>query len=264
MKALIAIDLDQTLLYSLRSGGEIADPRWVEEIDGKSHTYITRAAHSALVALAAQHIVVPVTTRTPAQYHRLELACDFPDVLCANGGIHFREGVRDVEWDARIKTDLGAVAPIAAIRARLEQVQSEDWVRTIAQVEDLFLYLVAETREAMPSDWIEVLREWALPLGWMLSVQGRKLYLVPEPLGKGRAVSALAESYGAVLLAAGDSLLDVDMLDRATYAVRPSHGEIHDSEIDGDGRWHVTPSSGPRAAEELLAMLGAAADELVG
>jgi hypothetical protein len=56
------------------------------------------------------------------------------------------------------------------------------------------------------------------------------------------------------VLAAGDSLLDADLLLRTDAAGRPAHGELHTL------GWHtdevaVTASAGVRAGEEIAAWL---------
>ncbi|MBC8092872.1 MAG: HAD family hydrolase, partial [Pseudonocardia sp.] len=53
---------------------------------------------------------------------------------------------------------------------------------------------------------------------------------------------------------AGDSLLDADLLDAADHAVRPAHGELHDTGWTRDGLT-VTAASGVAAGAELLGHL---------
>jgi hypothetical protein len=59
---------------------------------------------------------------------------------------------------------------------------------------------------------------------------------------------------GTQLLAAGDSLLDADLLDAAHLAIRPAHGELAAA---GFARPHlaVTVATGVAAGAELLAWL---------
>ncbi|MDN5861397.1 MAG: HAD family hydrolase, partial [Pseudonocardia sp.] len=99
------------------------------------------------------------------------------------------------------------------------------------------------------------LAAWCAPRGWQVSLQGRKVYAVPVPLTKSAAArEVLRRTGGATLLAAGDSLLDADLLDAADAAVRPAHGELADT---GWTRPHVavTAARGGWAGEEILAWL---------
>ena len=99
------------------------------------------------------------------------------------------------------------------------------------------------------------LRAWCEDGGWRVSVQGRRLYCVPGPLTKAAAVAEVARQTGSTrLLAAGDSLLDADLLESADVAVRPAHGELHDL---GWRRPHVqvTDAAGVLAGEEMVRRL---------
>jgi hypothetical protein len=85
-----------------------------------------------------------------------------------------------------------------------------------------------------------------------VSLQGRKLYLVPTPLTKSSAVAEVARRTGTTfMLAAGDSLLDIDLLEAADRGVHPGHGEIADSGWSAPTVDALT-ATGLRAGEEIL------------
>jgi hypothetical protein len=264
--ALVALDLDQTVVFSRRSAGAAGPSVVVEHLDGEPLSSMTRGAHDAYAALAGRHRVVPVTTRTVAQYSRITLPAPAPHAVCANGGVLLVDGVRDPAWDSWVRSLVGQVAPLAEVSARLRQVEAEPWVRLVRTAEDLFAYLVAQSRDVVPDAWLASLTASLGDLGWAVSVQGRKVYAVPAGLTKAAAVGRLAALVGAdVLLAAGDSLLDAPLLSLALGsggAVRPAHGELHDLGWTPPGL-HVTAASGARAGEELLGWLTARADALV-
>ena len=93
---------------------------------------------------------------------------------------------------------------------------------------------------------------WAEDRGWTVSLQGRKIYAVPKPLTKSAAVREVARRTGADLtLAAGDSLLDADLLLAADRGWRPGHGEL------ADAGWTAPPITalperGVAAGERIL------------
>lgn len=255
MTALVAVDLDQTVVFSERSAGEAGPSVVVEHLDGAPLSSMTVGAHAAYAALAARARVVPVTTRTVAQYTRITLPAPAPHAVCANGGVLLVDGVRDPGWDAWVQELLRGVAPVAEVRSRLDRDAGADWVRLVRTAEDLFVYLVAQSREAFPDGWLPALAAELEPLGWAVSVQGRKAYAVPAGLTKAAAVERLCALLGAGrVLAAGDSLLDAPLLLlglAGAGAVRPAHGELHELGWSPPGL-HVTASSGARAGEELL------------
>ena len=263
MTALVALDLDQTVVFSRRSAGEAGPSVVVEHLDGEPLSSMTVGAHTAYAELAGRHRVVPVTTRTVAQYSRITLPVPALHAVCANGGVLLVDGARDTEWDAWVRGLVAAAAPLAVVSARLRSVEGEPWVRLVRTAEDLFAYLVAQSREVVPASWLAELTADLEALGWSVSVQGRKVYAVPAGLTKAAAVARLAGT--GVLLAAGDSLLDAPLLQLALSsggAVRPAHGELHDLDWRPAGL-HVTSASGARAGEELLGWLAARADALV-
>ena len=264
MRALVAVDLDQTVVYSRRSAGEAGPSQVVEHLDGEPLSSMTVGAVHAYAALAARHAVVPVTTRTVAQYERISLPAPAPHAVCANGGVLLVDGARDEAWARWVRTVCAQSAPLADVQARLAEVAAEPWVRLVRTAEELFVYLVAHAREQVPAPWLAALTRDLATSGWAVSVQGRKVYAVPTGLSKAAAVARLAGLLGSdVLLAAGDSLLDRPLLELAAAsggaAVRPAHGELHEQGWRGA---HVTRATGARAGEELLGWLGEQADAL--
>ncbi|CAM5535482.1 HAD family hydrolase OS=Streptomyces glaucescens OX=1907 GN=SGLAU_10850 PE=4 SV=1 [Streptomyces glaucescens] len=88
--------------------------------------------------------------------------------------------------------------------------------------------------------------------GWTVSLQGRKLYAVPKPLTKSAAVYEVARRTGAELtLAAGDSLLDADLLLAADPGGAPGHGELADSDWTAP-TITALPERGVLAGERIL------------
>ncbi|QXG76688.1 hypothetical protein KUM42_03795 [Modestobacter sp. L9-4] len=267
-RTLIASDLDRTLVYSAAaapSGGLVADPAGpgtaglvvVERHEGRDVSFMTPAAATALAALAAREVVVPVTTRTPAQLARVRLPGPPPRyAVAANGGVLLVDGVPDPAWAGQVARAVAGVAPLAAALAELTEVCRPEWAGPPRVAADLFCYMVVD-RAALPPAAVARLTAWARDGGWSLSVQGRKVYLVPLPLQKSAAALEVAHRVGAeVVLAAGDSLLDVDLLAAADRAVHPGHGEIAAS--GWSAPWvEALTSTGAAAGEEIVAWFAA-------
>jgi hypothetical protein len=265
-RILIASDLDRTLIYSRAALG-FADDRpepplvAVEELDGRPISFMTLAAFDQLSALAADHLFVPVTTRTQAQLHRVQLGgLALPYQVAANGGVLLVDGVVDRDWSMAVTRAVGGVAPLTEAVATMAAACAGEWAGPPKIAESLFCYVVVD-RTAMQAATLDDLREWARTAGWTVSLQGRKLYLVPRPLTKSAAVAEIARRAGSQLtLAAGDSLLDIDLLLGADRGVHPGHGEIAGS---GWSALHVEAldSVGGRAGEDVVAWLAARASE---
>lgn len=257
---LVALDLDQTVVFSKRSAGEAGPSVVVEHLDGEPLSSMTVGAVEAYRALAATCTVIPVTTRTVLQYRRITLPTAPSHAVCANGGVLLHQGEPDAEWAEWVRSVCAQSAPVAEVEAHLDEVSGEEWVRLVRTAEGLFCYLVAHSREQIPGDWLAGLSTELEGIGWGVSVQGRKVYAVPAGLSKASAVQRLVDQLGATtLLAAGDSVLDQPLLELAgAGAVRPRHGELE--ELGWTGA-HVTAASGARAGEELLGWLARTAQD---
>lgn len=258
---LVASDLDRTLIYSASALAldmpDAEAPRLlsVEVHEGRPLSFVTETAAGLLAGLArvpGAHFI-PTTTRTRAQYQRVRLPVPPPRyAVCANGGHLLVDGEPDPDWHARVRRTLAAdCAPLAEVTARLRQAADPSWTLKRRQAEELFAYLVVR-RELLPDTWVKELTDWAGPLGWNVSLQGRKLYAVPRTLTKSAAVAEIARRTGAATtLAAGDSLLDADLLLAADRGWRPGHGELAEA---GWAAPHVTAltARGVRCGEEIL------------
>jgi hypothetical protein len=257
---LIATDLDRTLIYSAAAAGVTPDRLIaVEHLDGRPISYMTAQGLRLLAHLAAEQMVVPVTTRTPDQLARVRLPGG-PGryAVAANGGVLLVDGEPDQDWAAHVGAALARAAPVEEAFDVLDAACHPDWAGPSRVAAELFCYRVVD-RAALPDGALDALGAWSAHAGWRVSLQGRKLYVVPEALRKSEAVAEIARRESArVVLAAGDSLLDMDLLLAADRAVRPGHGELHDA------RWSapsvdVLTSAGVRAGEEILAWFAAIA-----
>lgn len=275
-RTLVAVDLDGTLLYSARSlmlpDDDLLAPRLVvtEVWRGAPLTYCTTDALVLLAELDRVATVVPVTTRTRAQYARVRLLDGSAPTsemvpgpryaIVAGGGHLLVDGRQDEDWAAGVRAGLTGCRPLPEVVEALARATDGHRAGDLRVADELFAY-VAVDRATLPAGAVSDLSAWCADGGWRVSVQGRRLYCVPGPLTKAAAVDEVRRRTGATgVLAAGDSLLDADLLESADVAVRPAHGELHDL---GWRRPHleVTSSAGVLAGEEIVRrLLGHARD----
>jgi hydroxymethylpyrimidine pyrophosphatase-like HAD family hydrolase len=256
---LVACDLDQTLIYSRRAfrlppGAREPELRLVEVYNGAPAGFMTARAADLLHQLASAAELVPVTTRTIEQYRRVDLGVRTRYAVAANGGILLVDGEPDRSWEHLVRQRLAETGrPLPEVRRLAEQIADPSWVRTLRVADDYFVYLVAHERGLIPD--LTDLEAELLGAGWTLSIQGRKVYLVPAALTKQAALAEVAERCRLDrTVAAGDSLLDLGLLEAADAAVRPAHGELHDA------RWmrphlRVTGSPGLLGGEQVVQTL---------
>lgn len=262
--ALIATDLDRTMIYSRGALGALADTvelLCVEHLDGAPLSYVTGTAATLLTDLAAMCPLVPTTTRTPEQFRRIDLpGGPWPHAITSNGGMILVDGEPDTAWRRRTETAVrDACASLEEVTAELRTRISDEWVSKLRVADDLFCYLVVDVA-AQPAGFLADWGQWCAERGWNVSQQGRKIYSMPDPVCKSRAVAEVHRRLtdtglldpGAPVLAAGDGALDAEMLAAADAAIRPRHGELE--ALD----WRhptvaVTDTAGIAASEEILA-----------
>ncbi|MEW2352848.1 HAD family hydrolase [Spirillospora sp. NPDC029432] len=264
MSVLVCSDLDRTLIYSSAAlhleGTDAAMPRLlcVELYQAAPLSFMTETAARGLEALAGAATLVPTTTRTPEQYARVHLLEKQPAyAICANGGHILVDGADDADWASAVRARMEeSSAALAEVREHLASVQGE-FVLKQRTASDLFAYTVVD-RAALPQGWVEDLTGWCAERGWRTSLQGRKVYCLPTGLTKAAAAAEVARRTGAeAMLAAGDSLLDIELLEAATASIRPAHGELHDTgwTARSGPATAVTRARGVLAGEEIVAWL---------
>lgn len=237
MSIVVASDLDRTLIYSTKAMRLCPDRPpvvCVEMHDGKPVSFMTAAAAQVWAALAATSTLVPVTTRVPEQFARVALPGPAPRyAIAANGGMLFIDGTLDRAWSSAITRSLAGGFPLAEVWEHAGRLCRVEWTTKLRNAAGLFCYAVI-TPELLPAGFVEDVSGWAAERGWRMSLQGRKLYWVPEVLTKSAAVAEVARrSDAGLVLAAGDSLLDVDMLLAADLAIHPRHGELYETGWSG-------------------------------
>ncbi len=263
MTVLVATDLDRTLVYSRRSRGPV-DPaalHGVEDRRGTTVSWTTHRSAALLAELDRRTTWVPSTTRTVEEFRRLRLPrAPAPGpryAVCAHGGVLLVDGQPDAGWTTRVRRIVAGAAGIDELAARLARVAAalpEGTIGPVCRAEGFFLVAPLD-RARPPDEWAEELAAWAAPLRWRVRVHGAKLYALPEGLTKAAAIEEVVRRRpGGSVLAAGDSLLDLDLLLRADAAIRPAHGELHALGWRAD-HVAVTARAGVHAGEEIAAWL---------
>jgi hypothetical protein len=258
MSTLFASDLDRTLIYSkgalARAAGHDASRLvCVETHDGKQSSWMTRETADTLGGLHENGLLVPVTTRIDEQYRRVRLIGPMPRfAITTNGGEILIDGVADKAWSRQVSGTLKQAYPLEAVWEQASHVCHPDFTAKLRNADGRFCYAVIKPKH-LPASFVEDVSGWAAERGWRISLQGRKLYWVPETLTKSAAVAEVARRVGAtVVLAAGDSLLDTDMLLAADRGIHPRHGELFEQGWSAAGV-ECTRAAGVLAGQEIAA-----------
>lgn len=253
---LVAVDLDQTLVFSPRAAarGPERPSRVVEVLDGRTISLLSEATEQGLVELARAAVVVPTTTRTRAQYERVDLPLTPRYAVVASGAGILVDGQPDLEWAQGVARRLaGESASVAELRDVLGGYGDREWLLRLRDADDVFLVAQVDA-DRLHAEELNAVTDSCGTLGWRAVHQGRKLYVLPNGLDKAAAVAEVARRVGGspAVVAAGDTGLDQAMLEAASHGWFPAGSEL---DRIGFCAPHVTRTAEPglAAAEEIVA-----------
>lgn len=216
---LLFSDLDGTLIFSAakkRPGDIVCE--YKDSGRSQEISCITPRQAELLPGLD----IIPVTTRSIEQYRRIEFPAGFsPEyALTDNGGTLLINGVPDPEWNSHtMRLVQESAADLARCRAVLERDVNRNF--EIRMVDGMFLF----TKSAAPERTLNMLNEVCGNVQCFAT--GAKVYALPAGLCKGTAVKRLAGRISAQrgsavkIICAGDSAMDIPMLNAADTAVFP-------------------------------------------
>ena len=202
----------------------------VEMLDGRPLSFMTVAAAAVLTQIRRGAVLVPITTRTPAQFARVELpGGPARFAVTSNGGHIVVDGVADRRLAAGVSR---RGSPATARRSPRSSPGWTGW--RVGRLGAATARSPTTCSATWSSTWRRCRRRswttgpaWCADRGWVVSMQGRKIYALPRGLTKEAALGEVMQRTGADrLLAAGDGALDAGFLAMADAAIRPPHGEL--------------------------------------
>ncbi len=193
----------------------------VEYINGKVQSYMTERSYTYFTSMKDTEII-PVTTRTKAQYDRLsELTAKLGvryAIIC-NGGILLENGEIDRQWLSETYELIGNAAD--ELRKATEKMKSLS-VREVHEIEDIMIYTVTDSPEAMKASLTETLDTQLVTV----FSDNRKVYCIPSVINKGSAVRRFNARFGYCRnIAAGDGVQDIPMLEAADIPICAADNE---------------------------------------
>lgn len=252
---MFASDLDRTLIYSQ---GALKDYLSTEPLDlvpverklEANVSFMTKQSLQYLQSISEKLLFVPVTTRSLVQYNRVLFhKTNSLYAVTSNGANILYKGSILSDWTEKIGREMSETSvPLNELMLKVsEQFQIPGDLR---EVESLFFYYYLN--EKISRELLKELGDFISNKGWRLSYQGKKLYLVPHAISKGRAVRFIQEREGiTTLIGAGDSLFDDDFLSLCDYPFVLGHGELAQS-IPLKENYTIIEQLGAIGGEELL------------
>lgn len=236
-RAAVGLDLDKTIIYT-NSSIELPDTaretlRLVEFYKGKPLSFMTEATYAMLAVMAEEAHVLPVTARRQDQMDRIMFPWGVPqDYVCLSGAIVSVGGEIDQDWSKHVREEVDSSSiPLDDVKKIIDPYEGEDWVIARNDFGKMFEVVTLDLPRT-PQAFLDEVEEKVKGTGFFSSVQGRKLYLTPDRLSKGEAFLHLTDRLGVEgnTYGAGDSLMDVALLEKVDFAFHPLHGEMTESD----------------------------------
>lgn len=213
---LLLTDLDNTLLYSHKHAqeGDVC----IEYLNGERQGFMTKQTVSMLEHLPDDLLLIPVTSRSIAQYRRILWPARPPKLaVCANGAVLLRDGEIDAQWSADSRK---IIDPCMEALLELQAFALDRQIGLRARmVDEAYLFISCADPESARAAAAQI----SPPDSVQPQLLGRKLYYIPKGLDKGFAAKKLKERLGArLVLSAGDSEMDLPLLAQADVALTPN------------------------------------------
>jgi hydroxymethylpyrimidine pyrophosphatase-like HAD family hydrolase len=190
---------------------------------------MTNESVEILKGLHENLLFVPITTRTEEEYKRvIPISALKPKfAIVANGGKILVDGEEDLEWKNHVlHTIKNMPFSLSDVHELFFTLTSHDYFNREKLSDDLFWMLRLEDEK----NGLEIVKKTKPVLnshGYEVMITGRKIYIVPTELTKWKALEFLINKTDTTFtIAAGDSLMDLEMLTHADIGITPKHGEI--------------------------------------
>ena len=217
MNILFACDLDNTLLYSFKhkQDGDVC----IELLKDKEQGFMSQKACALLSEVVNEVNFIPVTTRSIEQYSRIAWTKNVTPQYAAttNGAILLDRYNKDDNW---FKVSESYSKPVHDEQLRLQRfLMDQNRFIRCRIVDDMYLF--AYCKDGI--DAKKCVSEYKSLTSLSVVSSGKKIYFFPAEINKGTAVTRLKELFNPdLVICAGDSSIDIPMLDIADVAIVPS------------------------------------------
>lgn len=214
-RILLACDLDNTLIHSHkhRREGDVC----VELLRGAEQGFMSGRVCEQLPRLPNSVELLPLTTRSVEQFERIKLpeGC-FSRAITTNGAVLIENGVQNEEWREGYQQYAARLMPL--MKKLHAELEGDDRLNVVRIVDEMYLYISC----AEPSFVGEFMDRYGSLSRLDVMPSGRKIYFLPPQINKGSAFKRLVQGEDIQMTAAaGDSTIDLPMLEAADLAIIP-------------------------------------------
>ena len=239
---ILGTDLDRTIIFSEKFIKANNKQDWkdnhicLEHYNGKPLSYVTKETFNYLYNLLEdpyeKNTFIPITTRSIEQFKRINLISNFPYAITNNGGVILKYGKPIKEWTDFINSQKKRLKVSYKEIVNLYANNPEVYEKEGKLVDGLFLFVkIKDLDENKTAIFLKDLESKLLNTGWTFTLQGKKLYIIPEYIRKDKALFYLINShlkeYSNVVLTAGDGKLDLDLIEFGDINFVPINSEVY-------------------------------------
>lgn len=217
-------DLDNTLIYSYKHNIGM-EKICVEIYEGREISFITSKTKELLQDMISSTLhFIPITTRTPEQYQRIQFPIPTPEyALTCNGGILLVNGEIEKDWYSQ---SLELVKPYECILKKASEILEKEERRflDVRFLHQLFVF----TKCYYPKKVVESLSKQLNHKEIEVRSVGDKIYVIPKVLDKAMALKRWVQRYSILYsiekekiytISAGDSDFDIGMIKEANLGI---------------------------------------------
>lgn len=248
---IFASDIDNTLIHSYKRVSK--DGICVEVKEGKELAYMSYYSYKLLQEINKKITFILITTRSIEQYRRLSILNNkVPKfALTTNGGVLLVDNVIDNDWYRETKK---IIKDSSSEIQKSKDILKEDINRCspVLFMDDLYVM----TKSNDPQTIIAKFKE-ELDLTKIIIHRHRdKIFVIPRQLNKGIALQRLKKTINyKKVICAGDSILDIPMLDMADIAIYPYNLKI-DRSYEAKKHHIILKNIGMSFTDRMLYIVG--------
>ena len=225
-----ATDLDRTIIFSNKFVDNCKEKViCVEEYENKPISYMTSTSLNKLEELKtkANLKIIPVTTRSVAQFKRVQPVQDCEYAITSNGGTILHNGKVFIPWYNYIQRVLKGYKTELKYMSNLLKTYSFYCEKPLKVVDNMFFFMKLKDDDIKNQELLEILDEVLDKSKWSFTLQGLKLYVIPKEISKEKALLYLKKYLDEdKLVVSGDGKLDIGFLCIGDIRIIPEDSEV--------------------------------------
>lgn len=228
---IFATDLDRSLMFSSKFIENNMSPICIETLEGKEISYMLEESLSLLDKIKNTRGLgfIPVTTRSVEQYKRVSSIQDCEYAITTNGGVILHKGKKYDKWEKHIREVMKKYAEVFDTIPDIVAPFEYAFEKGMRCVDGVFYYVKMNDNSEDIEKFLDFLDKTLDKKIWSYTLQGLKLYIIPNEISKENALKFLKKELNCkYLMACGDGKLDKDFLQIADKVFIPNGSEVLD------------------------------------